>query len=84
MSIPSLSTDLSKQQYNGEYTEAIAAGIQDRGVPETGHMPAIALRRWKVKCLQLLEGCAHPLQRERQKFAGRENHFNEILIIRQT
>lgn len=47
MSILSLSicTDLSKQQYNGEYTEAIAAGIQDRGVPETGHMPAIALRR---------------------------------------
>lgn len=39
------STDLSKQQHNGEYTEAIAAGIQDRGVPETGNMPAIALRR---------------------------------------
>lgn len=38
-------TDLSKQQYDGEYTEAIAAGIQDRRVPETGNMPAIALRR---------------------------------------
>lgn len=65
------STDLSKQQYDGEHTEAIAAGIQDRRVPETGNMPAIALRRWKVKRLQLLEGCAHPIQRERQKLAGR-------------